>query len=96
MYRANSFAETRGRLGGWSIENGHFGSAKIDSHRSIHISELPRESVINGGAAHPGFDGYLFFETDDDRQRQGLNVLARVVSLDAAFTMLDLWQMRLD
>lgn len=76
------------------MEDGHLGSAKVDSYRSIHISELSRESIINSGAEHLGFGGYFLFETRDGNHGRGINVLARVASLDAAFAMLDLWRAR--
>ena len=76
------------------MEDGHLGSAQIDNYRSIHISELSRESIVNSGAEHLGFGGYFLFETRSDSQHRGINVLARVASLDAAFAMLDLWRAR--
>jgi len=76
------------------MEDGHLGTAKIDNNRSIHISELSRESIIGSGAEHLGFGGYFLFETRSDRARRGINILARVASLDAALEMLEIWSER--
>lgn len=73
------------------MEDGHLGTAKIDNYRSIHISELSRESIIDNGAEHLGFGGYFLFETRQDKSRRGINILARVASLDAALEMLEIW-----
>ncbi len=73
------------------MEDGYLGTAKIDNFRSIHISELSRESIIDNGAEHLGFGGYFLFETSNDRTRRGINILARVASLDAALEMLEIW-----
>lgn len=76
------------------MEDGHLGTARIDNYRSIHISEISRESIIENGAEHLGFGGYFLFETEEGTGRRGLKILARVASLDAAFAMLDLWTRR--
>ncbi len=74
------------------MEDGYLGTAKIDNYRSIHIAELSRESIIESQAEHLGFGGYFIYETCEDGTRRGINVLARVASLDAAFSMLDIWR----
>lgn len=76
------------------MEDGHLGTARIDNYRSIHISELSRESIIENGAEHLGFGGYFLFETRNDRTRRGINILARFASLDAALEMLEIWSAR--
>ena len=73
---------------------GFLGTAKIDNYRSIHIAELSRQSIIDSDAEHLGFGGYFLFETKEGGRGRGINVLARVASLDAAFEMLDLWRFR--
>lgn len=76
------------------MEDGYLGTAKIDNYRSIHIAELSRESIIESHAEHLGFGGYFIYETCEGGARRGINVLARVTSLDAAFSMLDIWRSR--
>jgi len=76
------------------MNEGYLGSARVDSHRLIHIAELSRQSIIDSGATHLGFGGYFLFETADEIGRRGINVLAKVASLDAAFAMSDLWRVR--
>ena len=76
------------------MDEGYLGSAQLDNHRAIHIAELSRQSVIDGEAEHLGFGGYFLFETQGGASSHGVRILARVASLDAAFTMLDLWSGR--
>lgn len=76
------------------MEDGYLGTARIDNYRSIHISELSRESIIDSGAEHLGFGGYFLFETGNDNARRGINILARVASFDAALAMLEIWSGR--
>lgn len=73
------------------MEDGYLGTAKIDNFRSIHIAELSRESIVESDAEHLGFGGYFLFETNDGGGTRGIRVLARLASLEAAFSMLDLW-----
>lgn len=77
------------------MEDGYLGTAKIDNCRSIHIAELSRESIVESEAEHLGFGGYFLFETNDAEGVRGIRVLARLASLDAAFSMLSLWGKRL-
>ncbi|WP_222626075.1 hypothetical protein, partial [Meridianimarinicoccus zhengii] len=65
--------------------------AKIDKYRSGHIAELSRESIVQSDAEHLGFEGYFLFETNEASGLRGIRVLAKVASLDAAFSMLDFW-----
>jgi hypothetical protein len=74
------------------MEDGYLGTAKLDNFRSIHIAELSRESIIESQAEHLGFDGYFLFETNDAPNVRGIRVIARLASLDAAFSMLDIWR----
>jgi len=76
------------------MEDGYLGTAKLDNYRSIHIAELSRESIIASEAEHLGFGGYFLFETNDGSGLRGIRVLARVASLDAAFSLLDFWRVR--
>ena len=91
IYRARSLAEIRGRLGERAMFDGFLGTVKIDNYRAIHIAELSRQSIIDSGAEHLGFGGYFLFETQDSYSHQGIKVLAKVATLDAAFEMLDIW-----
>ena len=74
------------------MEEGFLGTARLDNHRAIHIAELSRESIINSGAEHLGFGGYFLFETSDSSFSHGIKVLARMASLEAAFSLLDVWR----
>ena len=67
-------------------------SVNIDNERSIHIACLARQTIIDAGAEHLGFDGYFLFEADENPVRKGISILGKVASLDAAFRMIDIWQ----
>jgi hypothetical protein len=66
-------------------------SAKIDNHRTIHIAALARQTIIDAGADHLGFGGIFLFETSDDIRSQGINILCKLASIEAAFRMIDIW-----
>lgn len=68
------------------------GTARLDSHRALHIAPLSRETITGCGAEHLGFGGYFLFETNDAVGQKGINVLAKAASLDAAFMMLEIWR----
>jgi hypothetical protein len=68
------------------------GTAQIDNARAVHIAQLSRQAIIDNEAEHLGFGGYFIFETHDGPDRHGINVLAKACSLDAAFTLLDIWR----
>lgn len=66
---------------------------RLDEHRSICVSSLARETVEEAGADHLGGDkGYFIYEVNDNPLANGISVLAKVVSLDAAFRLIDLWR----
>jgi hypothetical protein len=68
---------------------------RLDEHRSICVSSLARETVEEAGANHLGGDkGYFIYEVNDNPLANGISVLAKVVSLDAAFRLIDLWRDR--
>jgi hypothetical protein len=68
------------------------GTAILGDKRSVHIAPLSRQTITDNGAEHLGFGGYFIFETDDRVGQKGIKVLAKVASLDAAFTMLQIWR----
>lgn len=76
------------------MEEGYLWTTRIDNCRSIHIAELSRQSIIDNNAEHLGFDGYFIFETHDGPVSRGISILAKLASLDAAFSVLELWRPR--
>jgi len=92
IYRARSFAEIRGRSGERAMIDEFLGTARIDNARAVHIAQLSRQVIIENEAEHLGFGGYFIFETHDGPDCHGINVLAKASSLDAAFTLLDIWR----
>ncbi|NTJ66020.1 hypothetical protein G6M50_14865 [Agrobacterium rhizogenes] len=58
--------------------------------RSLHIAQLSRQTIVEAGASHLGYNGYFLFETVENCLSSGINVLCKVVSLDAAFRMADI------
>ena len=67
-------------------------SANLGDGKSIHIATLARQTIIDGGAEHLGFEGYFLFEADECQTSGGINVLGKASSLDAAFRLIDIWQ----
>jgi len=66
--------------------------AKLDKYRSICLSPLARETIEESGAGHLGGDkGYFIYEVDDNPIRNGISVLAKAVSMEAAFRLATLW-----
>lgn len=63
---------------------------RIGDGCNLHIATLSRETIVNAGADHLGFDGYFVFEAHDARAG-GLNILGKTSSLEAAFRLSDLW-----
>jgi hypothetical protein len=68
--------------------------SRIDDYRSICISTLARDTVKDAGADHLGDRGYFIYEVDDANAGAGISILAKAASLEAAFRIIDLWQMR--
>ena len=66
-------------------------SADLGTGKSIHIASLARQTVIDAGVSHMGFDGYFIFEVDEDVPTRPLNILAKAASLESAFRIADLW-----
>ena len=71
--------------------DGILASYAIDDHRSIHIAELARQTIIDAGAEHLGFGGYFLFESNESPSVNGISVLGKAMSLDAAFRMIEIW-----
>lgn len=66
----------------------------LGNSRAIHIAPLSKQTIIDNGAEHLGFGGLFLFETNDGPGLKGINILAKTVSLDAAFQMLSIWSER--
>lgn len=64
---------------------------RIGDGCNLHIATLSRETIVNAGADHLGFDGYFVFEAYEDRRAGALNILGKTSSLEAAFRLSDLW-----
>ena len=69
-------------------------SATIGNGASIHIATLSRKTIEDAGAGHLGYSGYFLFEANDTPESKGINVLGKTYSLDAAFRLTDLSNMR--
>ena len=66
---------------------------RLDEHRSICLSPLARDTAKEAGAAYLGGDnGYFIYEVNDSPLANGISVLAKVVSMDAAFRLVELWK----
>jgi hypothetical protein len=69
-------------------------SSNLGNGLSIHIATLARATIEEAGALHLGCDGYFLFETHDRPNQSGIEILAKVSSLEAGFRLMDIWQMR--
>ncbi|WP_298214368.1 hypothetical protein [Acidocella sp.] len=59
---------------------------------SLHIATLSRQTIIESGAEHMGFEGYFLFEASDSPERKGINILCKARSFEAALRLADLWE----
>lgn len=91
---ARSLTEIRGvglsLTGGFTMDE-ILACVELGNHSTLNIATLSKKTVIDSGAAHLGFEGYFVFEASDLPERQGITVLAKTPSLDAAFRLADLW-----
>ncbi|MDB5618384.1 hypothetical protein [Tardiphaga sp.] len=46
-------------------------TANLGSGRSIHVATLARQTIVQAGADHLGFDGYFVFEEDNNPEIKG-------------------------
>ncbi len=70
-------------------------SVELSDGLSIHVATLSRQTVKDAGAEHLGFGGYFLFEdSSDNPARKGINILGKPCSLEAAFRLADLWDLR--
>jgi hypothetical protein len=87
--RARSLVDIRGSARSEGGMEDILGSATLGFGRSVHIASLARETVIDAGAAHLGFDGYFLFEAIDKPGEHGINVLGKAASYEAALRLAD-------
>ncbi|MBZ0262973.1 MAG: hypothetical protein K8F90_20495 [Hyphomicrobiales bacterium] len=69
-------------------------SANLDNGKSIHVAALARQTIIEAGAEHMGFEGYFLFECGHTSENNGITVLGKAASIDAALRIVDIWQKR--
>lgn len=100
MYRASSLADMRGDAcmrvlkDDLAMDEELLAVERIDNQRSICVSPLSRRIVAESDVAHLGSDrGYFVYEVDD-LQAGGINILAKVASLEAAFRLIDIFRLR--
>lgn len=93
IYKAKSFTEMRGDFVGVAMEQ-ILASANLSNGKSIHVATLARQTIIDAGAQHLGFKGYFLFECIHTDIANGINVLGKATSIDAAMRIVDLWQNR--
>ena len=69
-------------------------SATLGNGSSLHIATLSRATIEESGAEHLGYCGYFLFEAHNMPDTNGIRVLGKVESLEAAFRLIDLWGTR--
>lgn len=68
---------------------------RLGNSRSLCLSTLAMQTIVEAEASHLGGDRGLFiYEVDDSLAERGVQVLAKAVSLEAAFRLIDLWRHR--
>lgn len=68
-----------------------FLTARIDSNRSICISPLPRKTYKETGARGLGGEyGYFIYEMDSSRPGEGIEVIGKAASIEAALRIFDM------
>jgi hypothetical protein len=68
---------------------------RLGNSRSLCLSTLALQTIVESEASHLGGDRGLFiYEVDDSSTERGIQVLAKAVSLEAAFRLIDLWKSR--
>jgi hypothetical protein len=69
-------------------------SANLSSGKSIHVAALARQTIIDADAQHLGFSGYFLFECTHTATANGITVLGKAASIEAALRLVDLWEGR--
>ena len=68
---------------------------RLGNSRSLCLSTLAFQTVVEAEASHLGGDRGLFiYEVDDSHGERGIEVLAKATSVEAAFRLIDLWRSR--
>lgn len=68
-------------------------SVDLGGGRSVHLAALARDTLEGSGAEHLGFKGYFLFEASDAPGEQGINVLGKAASFEAAMRLIDVFKM---
>jgi len=64
----------------------------LSNSRSLCISTLSRKAYAEaGGGGFASDRGYFLYERDDGPQGNGIEIIAKLPSLDAVFKLADLW-----
>lgn len=67
---------------------------RLGNGKAICLSTLARSTVNESDAAHLGGDrGYFIYEVDEAKC-DGVIVLAKAASLEAAYRLIDIWRAR--
>jgi hypothetical protein len=66
-------------------------TVKIDESRSICIAPLPAQTYRQAGAKGLGGEyGYFIFEVDENHPDNGISVIGKAASIEAAHRLFDL------
>ena len=64
----------------------------LSNTRSLYISTLSRKAYEEaGGGAFVSDRGYFLYELDERPNGSGIEILAKLPSLEAVFKMIELW-----
>lgn len=87
--RARSLTDMRGSGRSEGGMDDILATVSVGEGRSIHIAALARDTIIESGAEHLGFQGYFLFEAVDTPDEHGIHVLGKVTSYEAALRLID-------
>ena len=91
--RARSLTDMRGSDRSEGGMDDILASVAVGDGRSIHVATLARDTIIESGAEHLGFQGYFLFEAMDVPGEHGINVLGKAASYEAALRLIDVFRL---
>lgn len=65
---------------------------RLSSSRSLCISTLSRKAFQEAGAGFESDRGYFLYERDERPNGNGIEILAKLPSIEAAFRIAEMWE----
>jgi hypothetical protein len=71
----------------------YYFTAPLDNSRTLHIAPLTDRKIEASGQDIPDPSGYFLFETREDNESGGVEIIAQVLSEEAVFRLRDMLKM---